>query len=184
MKYLIASIKITIVTMLICVVAYTGVVLAIAQTLFPNQADGSLVRDDEGHIVGSLQVAQNFTDARHFWPRPSAVDFDGSGAGGSNLSPRNPAIHDRAMEIAASHGANEGSLLPPDLVTASGSGLDPHITEKGALFQVRRVAAARQLSEAVVADLVKDNAKSVAGPFAPERIVNVLEINLALNALD
>ncbi len=182
MKILFASLRIAAVTLLVCCVAYPLVILAAAKVIAPASAEGSLVRAADGTVVGSRQVAQAFTQPRYFWPRPSAVDYNGTGAGGSNLSPASPALAERARETLASYGTT--TPIPADLVTASGSGLDPHISLAGAQYQASRVAAARGLPEERVRELIETEAQVVGASFAPERIVNVLEINVALDQLD
>jgi K+-transporting ATPase ATPase C chain len=183
MKDLFSSLKLTLATLLACCVAYPLAVLAVARTFAPASAEGSLLRNASGQIVGSRLIAQKFTQPRYFWPRPSAVDYNGAGAGGSNLSPASPKIRQRAEEVIAAHGAGPGRLLPADLATASGSGLDPHITEQAALFQAGRVAAARGLAVEQVEAKIRGMAFSPGGAFAPERLVNVLELNLVLDGM-
>ena len=182
MSDLLGSLRVAALTLLICVGGYTAAVLAFAQGLVPGRAEGSLIRAEDGRVLGSRLVAQGFEEPGHFWPRPSAVDWDASAAGGSNLSPANPALAERAAGIIAAHGG-EGPI-PADLVTASGAGLDPHVTLEGALYQVPRVAGARGLDAAELASLVRSVAASPGGPFTRQRIVNVLELNLALDAMD
>ncbi|MEA1618593.1 potassium-transporting ATPase subunit KdpC [Erythrobacter sp. T5W1-R] len=180
MQYLLPSLRLWLVTFAICVVGYTALVLAFAQSVAPFQANGSIIEAD-GRAVGSKLIAQDFSSPRYFWPRPSAVDYDGMGAGGSNTSPTSPELTDRAKELIARYGATADIPIPADLVAASGGGLDPHVSLEGALFQADRVAAARGLAPAEVRRLIEAQAVSAAGPFAPERIVNVLELNLALD---
>ncbi|MFL0669882.1 MAG: potassium-transporting ATPase subunit KdpC [Erythrobacter sp.] len=179
MHYLLPSLRLWLVTFAICVVGYTALVLAFAQTIAPFQANGSIIEAD-GRAVGSQLIAQDFTSHRYFWPRPSAVDYNGMGAGGSNTSPTSPELTERAKEIVARYGATAGNPIPADLVAASGGGLDPHISLAGALYQADRVAAARGMTASEVKRLIEAQAVRAAGPLAPERIVNVLELNLAL----
>lgn len=183
MSYILPSLRLWIVTFLVCVVGYAALMLGFAQTVAPYQANGSIIEVD-GRAVGSELIAQDFTSPRYFWPRPSAVDYDGMGAGGSNLSPTSPDLAARATETVARYGATAENPIPADLAAASGGGLDPHISLEGALYQAARVAEARGLASAAVEDLVRKMAASAAGPFAPEQIVNVLELNLALDRLD
>ena len=180
MQYLLPSLRLWLVTFLVCVIGYTALVLGFAQGLVPFQANGSIIEAD-GRAVGSQLIAQDFKSPRYVWPRPSAVDYDGMGAGGSNLSPTSPDLAARAAETVARYGATPENPVPADLVAASGGGLDPHISLEGALYQAGRVAAARGLPAAEVERLIEAQAVSAAGPFAPERIVNVLELNLALD---
>jgi K+-transporting ATPase ATPase C chain len=180
MSALLASIRITLATMAICVASYALVILAIGQLVTPWTANGWLI-EDRGRIVGSEQIAQAFAEPRYFWPRPSAVDYDGAGAGGSNKSPTSSDLTERAREIVARYGASANRPLSADLAAASGAGLDPHISLEGARFQVPRIAAARGVREAEVQALVERSAFAPGGPFTSGRIVNVLELNLALD---
>ena len=182
MTDLIGSLRVAALTLLICVGGYTAAVLAFAQAAVPGRAEGSLIRAEDGRILGSRLVAQGFAEPGRFWPRPSAVDYDAAAAAGSNLSPANPALAERARAEIARHGSD--APIPADLVTASGAGLDPHVTLEGALFQVPRVADARGLDTAEVSSLVRAMAASPGGPLTGGRIVNVLELNLALDGLD
>jgi len=156
MKDLISILRIVLATSLICVIGYGGLILAIGQTLTPHTANGSLVTGRDGTVVGSTQVAQSFSQPRYFWPRLSAVDDDGAGAGGSNLAPTNPALTERALPGLEALGATSSNPAPADLVTASGSGLDPHITLSAALYQLPRVAESRGLPAGEVEALFED----------------------------
>lgn len=182
MQYLLPSLRLWLVTFLVCVIGYSAMVLGFAQAVVPFQANGSIIEAD-GRAVGSQLIAQDFTSPRYFWPRPSAVDYDGMGAGGSNKSPTSPELTERAQAIIARHSATGDNPIPADLVAASGGGLDPHISLAGALYQADRIAAARGIAASEVRRLIEAQAVSAAGPFAPERIVNVLELNLALDQL-
>lgn len=182
MKSLIASIRLVIVTMLICAAGYTALILAFARVAAPETAEGSLVRDEKGQVIGSRLIAQKFTQRRYFWPRPSAVDYNAAGAGGSNKSPTSSDIVDRArVNTIPRYDATAGNPLPADLAAASGGGLDPHITEHAALYQAGRVAGARHLPLSQIEDLVKRHAFAPGGALTPDRLVNVLELNLALD---
>jgi len=183
MTYLLPSLRLWLVTMLVCVVGYTALVFGFAQGLVPNRANGSIIEVD-GRAVGSALVAQQFTTPGYFWPRPSAADYNAMGAMGSNLSPTSEALAERAAETIVRYGATAAVPLPADLVAASGGGLDPHISLAGALYQVSRVAAARGLDEGAVRQLVQDAAIAPGGVFAPDPIANVLELNLALDRLE
>lgn len=184
MHLLVSSIRIAAATMLICVAGYATAVWALAQAIAPDTANGSLIVGQGGAVVGSRQVAQAFTEPRYFWPRPSAVDYDGAGAGGSNKSPTSAEVANRGRELAERYGATPDNPVPADLVSASGAGLDPHISEEGALYQAGRVAAARGLETASVEELIREAAVSPGGVLTPGRIVNVLELNLALDAME
>ncbi|WP_048645284.1 potassium-transporting ATPase subunit C [Nitratireductor soli] len=183
MQSLLASIRIAAVTMLICVAGYATAVWAVARAIAPATAYASLITSQDGTIIGSRQIAQAFTRPEYFWPRPSAVDYDGAGAGGSNWSPTSSDVADRGREMVERYGATSENPLPAELAAASGAGLDPHISEAGALYQVARVAEARGLDQSRVGALVRNAAFSPGGFLTQDRIVNVLELNLALDRL-
>ena len=182
MKSFITSLRLVVVTMLVCVAGYTAVILALAQVITPDTAEGSLIKDKDGKIIGSHLIAQNFTNATYFWPRPSAVGYNASRAGGSNKSPTSSDLIDRVKQLIAQYGASAEKPLPAELAAASGGGLDPHITEHAALYQAERVAKARGLPQSQVEELIKRNAFAPGGSLTPDRLVNVLELNLALDA--
>lgn len=169
-------------------VAYPLLVTALAQVLFPHQANGSLVSKD-GRPVGSSLIGQEFTAPKYFWGRPSATapqPYNGTGSGGSNLGPTNPALADAAKQrIAALRAADPGNdaPVPVDLVAASGSGLDPEISPAAAQYQSARVAHARGLPPAEVRALVARYTRGRQFGVLGEPRVNVLELNLALDAL-
>jgi K+-transporting ATPase ATPase C chain len=172
---------------LITGIIYPLVTTGIAQLVFPGQAAGSLIQRD-GKSVGSALIGQNFSDNKHFWGRPSATSpmpNNAGGSGGSNLGPLNPALTDAVKgRVEALRAADPGNTaaIPVDLVTASSSGLDPHISPAAAQYQVARVAKARGLDIALVKTLVeKETEKPFAGFFGEPR-VNVLTLNLALEA--
>ena len=167
---------------------YPGVTTVIAQLLFPWQAEGSLVTKD-GKPVGSALIGQHFTGARHFWGRPSATapqPYNAGASGGSNLGPLNPALAEAVKaRIDALHAADPGNTapVPVDLVTASASGLDPHISVAAARYQVARVAKARGLEPDAVQALVDRATERPLLPVLGETRVNVLRLNLALDAM-
>jgi K+-transporting ATPase ATPase C chain len=181
MKIFICSLRIVLGTWAICVIGYGGLILAIGQGVTPHTADGSLLENGDGQIVGSRQIAQSFAQPAYFWPRLSAVDYDGAGAGGSNLAPTSPVISERAQPVLAALGATSERPAPADLVTASGSGLDPHISLEAALYQAPRVAEARSGEVSAVEALIDSLAFSSGGALTEGRIVNVLELNLLLD---
>lgn len=175
-----AGLRLLLVTLLTCSAGYPIIIWLIAQAIVPESANGSLLTSADGTVIGSRVIAQRFTRMDYFWPRPSAVNYDASHAGGSNLSPLNPALKDRVTAFQSRIG-NDARPIPPDLVTASGSGLDPHITLAAALYQVDRVARARRMDSPALSRLVESAAFRPGGPFTPEPIVNVLELNLMLD---
>jgi potassium-transporting ATPase KdpC subunit len=181
MDSLLASIRLVVATMAICVVGYAAVIWGIGRAATPYTAQGSLVTAPDGTVRGSRLIAQNFTEPDYFWPRPSAVDYNGAGAGGSNKSPTSEALTERGLEITARYGATPENPLPAELAAASGGGLDPHISERAALYQAPRVAEARGLPLADVEALIGEHRFAPGGFFTPDRLVNVLELNLALD---
>jgi K+-transporting ATPase ATPase C chain len=163
---------------------YPLLVTGIAQVAFPNQANGSSITRD-GVVVGSSLVGQAFTGLGYFHPRPSAIAYEASASGASQLGPTNPdllaAVQDRAVAYRAQNGLAPGALVPVDAVTASGSGLDPLISVANAELQAPRVARARGIDVAVVLALVRENTVRRAFGFLGEPGVNVLRLNLALD---
>lgn len=178
-------------TLLLLLTILTGLVYPLAVTglanmFFPDQANGSMIVY-EGKIIGSKLIGQYFDKPEYFWSRPSATapsPYNAGASGGSNLGPTNPALIEtviaRVAAIRAADPDNELSI-PVDLVTASGSGLDPHITPAAALYQVKRVAHARGLDEAVVQTLIAEHTEERQFGLLGERRVNVLQLNLALD---
>ncbi len=172
---------VSLVTFAICAVGYPALVWSLAQLMFPRQAEGSLIYNRDRTVVGSELIAQPFTSDRYFHPRPSAVDYKADASGASNLGTKNPALHQQILERAEAIGASSANPIPVDLVTASASGLDPHISPEAAVYQIARVAAARKTSPDLMRKLVDDSIErsgSILG--APPR-VNVLLLNLALD---
>jgi K+-transporting ATPase ATPase C chain len=186
MQLLIASIRIVVMTMLICVVGYTGLTWTVAQILTPDTANGSLITTPDGKVIGSRLIAQKFEQPRYFWPRPSAAGkngYDATSAAGSNKSPTSTDLTDRARELVSRYGATAERPLPAELATASGGGLDPHISVHAAFYQADRVAQARGRPRPQIEALIQDHAFSPGAFFTPDRLVNVLELNLALDQL-
>jgi K+-transporting ATPase ATPase C chain len=168
-------------------VVYPLVVTGVAKVAFADQAAGSLVLSKEGKPVGSLLIGQNFSDPKYFWGRPSATSpmpNNGAGSSGSNQSPLNPALTEavkgRIEALRAADPANTRPV-PVDLVTASGSGLDPHISVAAADYQAARVARVRGVPPAVVQGLVAQHTEGRLLGLLGEARVNVLELNLALD---
>jgi len=181
---------------LITGLAYPLAITGVAGAIFPKQAEGSLIEKD-GKVVGSALIGQEFNSAKYFHGRPSATvapdpndstktvpaPYNAANSGGSNLGPTSKALNDRIKEDVEKLKAENPSMpVPVDLVTTSGSGLDPDISPEGALFQVPRVAKARNLSEDQVRQLVTDNTQGRLGGLLGEPRVNVLALNLALDA--
>jgi K+-transporting ATPase ATPase C chain len=169
-------------TLVVCAVAYPACVWGMAHLLFPSQASGSLIYGADGRLViGSELVAQRFASDRYFHPRPSFVEYNAAAAGGSNMATSNPELRKAVVERLDREKATPERPAPVDLVTASGSGLDPDISPESADYQAARVAAARGLPIAKVRALVDAHTnRSLALLGAPPR-VNVLELNLALD---
>ena len=177
----------TIVLALVCCGLYPLVVYGIAQVAFPHKANGSLIVTKDGTVRGSELLGQNFSEAKYFHPRPSAAGkgYDASNSSGSNLGPTsqkvNDAIKDRIAAYRAENGLKETDAIPADAVTASGSGLDPHISLRNAELQAPRVAKARNLDEAKVRELIQQNTDSADLGILGEPGVNVLKLNLTLD---
>ena len=169
--------------------AYPLIVTGAAQLAFPEAAQGSLVRDAGGHVQGSALIGQGFTRPGYFWTRPSYAGdgWDASRSSGSNLGPLNPALHEAvAARIAALRAADPTNQapVPIDLVTASGSGLDPHISPAAAEYQVARVARARGMPRTEVATLVTAYTRERLLGIFGEPVVDVLALNRALDAAE
>jgi potassium-transporting ATPase KdpC subunit len=177
-----ASLRITLVTIVFCGGLYPLVILGFARIAAPDLASGSLLHDGGGHVVGSRLIAQAFTRPGYFWPRPSAVNYDASAAGGSNLSPASPEVRARALKMVAAYHAGAGKPLPADLAAASGSGLDPFITLPAALYQAPRVARSRGMNLPDVELMLRRNASGNRPFRTGEGLVNVVEVNLELDA--
>jgi K+-transporting ATPase ATPase C chain len=169
-------------------VIYPAVVTALAQLLFPHQANGSLITDATGKKTGSSLIGQPFSSPGHFWGRPSATGpfpYNAGASSGSNLGPTNPALMDAVkarIEALKAADPDNKAPVPVDLITASGSGLDPHISPAAADYQINRVAKARNMQPEKLRTLVDANTESRQWGFLGEPRVNVLTLNLALDA--
>lgn len=179
------SIRFTIVTTILLGLAYPLLVTGIAEAIFPRKAAGSLILKD-GQVIGSELLAQSFTSDKYFHPRPSAAGngYDATSSGGSNLAQSNKTLVDRIQgSIDKLSKENPGNPVPIDLVTTSGSGLDPDITPDAAFFQLPRVAKARGISEDRIHELIQDHITNRQLGVLGEPRVNVLDINLDLDKI-
>jgi len=185
MKNLITAILMTIVTTVLLGLVYPLVVTGLAQVIFPDQANGSLIKSSDGTLLGSRLIGQPFSSPGYFRSRPSAagvVGYDAGASSGSNLGPTNQKLIDRVKaNVDKLKIENPGKPVPIDLVTTSGSGLDPHISPAAAEFQIPRIARERKLTEAVVRNLVAAHTEGRDFGFLGEPRVNVLELNLDLD---
>lgn len=184
-KNLFISIYMTLATTVLLGIIYPLVVTGLAQWIFPRQANGELIHE-HGVLVGSKLIGQPFTSPDYFYSRPSAAGaagYDASASGGSNLGPTNKVLIDRvAADVAKLAKENPGVPVPVDLVTASGSGLDPDISPAAAEFQIPRIARERGMSQADIRTLVSRHTQPRQFGFLGEPRVNVLELNLDLDA--
>jgi K+-transporting ATPase ATPase C chain len=184
MQFLIASIRLVVATMAICVVGYAAVIWVVGAIFSPYTAQGSLVTAADGKIIGSRLIAQKFDQPKYFWPRPSAAGkegYDATAAAGSNKAPTSEDVTKRGKEMVERYGATPQDPLPAELAAASGGGLDPHISERAALYQAKRVAEARGLPLSQVESVIRQNVFAPGAFLTPDRLVNVLELNLALD---
>jgi K+-transporting ATPase ATPase C chain len=185
-KNLLISIWMTLATTVLLGIIYPLAVTGLAQVIFPRQANGELIRKSDGKIVGSSLIGQPFTSAGYFHSRPSAAGpagYDPMASGGSNLGPTNKALLDRvSASVQGLQAENPAAGIPVDLATASGSGLDPHISPASADFQVPRVARERGMSEAEVRAALREHSEDRQIGFLGEPRVNVLELNLDLDS--
>ncbi len=185
-KNLITAVLMTITTTVLLGILYPLLVTGLAQLIFPKQANGQLIQGKDGVVVGSRLIGQPFSGPGYFHSRLSAAGaagYDASASSGSNLGPTNAQLIARVNgDVAKLQAESPGVLIPVDLVTSSGSGLDPDITPAAAKFQIQRVASERKVSEAEVTGLVGENSKNRQWGFLGEPRVNVLELNIALDA--
>lgn len=185
-KYILPALKLTLVFIILCAVLYPLLIAGIGR-MTPGGGKGETLSVN-GKVVGYANIGQRFTEDRYFWSRPSAAGYSASGSSGSNKGPSNPDyLKDVQAHIDTFLAHNPGIRkedIPAELVTYSGSGLDPDLSPAGARIQVRRIAVARKIPESEVNDLVTRNTeKPLWGIFGPEK-VNVLKLNIALNAMN
>src|SRR5215470_17168662 len=187
MKPIIISLRTTIVTIVLTGLIYPYVMTGLAQVLFPWRANGSLVTDENGQVVGSELIAQGFANPAYLQPRPSAAGdkgYDPTSSGGSNLGTTSKKLQDRVrqdVERLKKENPDAPGAIPVELVTTSGSGLDPHLSPQGALWQAPRVAKARGISVERVQAVVESNVEGRTFGILGEPRVNVLLVNLALD---
>lgn len=184
-KYLLPAAKLTLVMIVLCAVIYP-VFLAMVGKLTPGQGKGETVSIN-GKVVGYAKIGQKFTEDKYFWGRPSAVDYNAAGSAGSNKGPSNPdylkVVQERIDSFLVHNPGVTKENIPAELVTASGSGLDPDLSPAAAKVQVKRIAAVRQISEQTLNSLIeKHTQKPLLGFMGPAKI-NVLALNIALDEL-
>jgi K+-transporting ATPase ATPase C chain len=184
MKQLGKSLKVFFFMTLLTGVVYPVLMTGVARTFFPGNSSGRLI-NHQGTLIGSELIAQKFEGTRYFWPRPSAVDFNPMNSGGSNLGPTSgellKAVTSRKEKLKAANPS--ATSLPQDMLFASGSGLDPHISPQAAIFQIKRIAKVRKISEQTLFDLVHSFTHPRQWGIFGEPRVNVLMLNLALDHL-
>ena len=184
-----SAIMATLILAVVCCGFYPLVVYGIAQLAFPHQANGSLIVAKEDTVRGSELLGQEFTEAKYFHPRPSAAGngYDAAHSGGSNLGPTSKKLDDlikgRIAAYRTENSLSEQTEVPADAVTASASGLDPHVSPRNAELQLPRVAKARNLNESKVRELIAQNTDQPSLGFLGEPGVNVLKLNLALDSI-
>ncbi|NMW17532.1 MAG: potassium-transporting ATPase subunit C [Chlorobiaceae bacterium] len=182
-RQLAVSLRLLPITVVICSGLYTVIILLAGQVV-PYSSSGSLIRSEKGEVVGSDLIGQQFKQPKYFWPRPSAVSWNAASAGASNISPASLAMRQKTEKLLPPFALKKGEKIPADLVTASGSGLDPHISFAAARFQVPRVAQARGLSiDQVMAVINSPGSGKSSIPLLNESVINVLQLNRSLDRL-
>jgi potassium-transporting ATPase KdpC subunit len=184
-KYVWPSLKLSLVFIILCAVLYPLLIAGVAK-LAPGRGKGETVMVN-GKVVGYANIGQKFTDDKYFWSRPSAVDYNAAGSAGSNKGPSNPdylkQVQDRIDSFLVHNPSVKKEEIPAELVTASGSGLDPDLSPAGAKVQVKRIAAVRKLDEEQILFLIdKQTEGPLLGMFGPAK-VNVLKLNIELDKL-
>ncbi|MFS0780252.1 potassium-transporting ATPase subunit KdpC [Bacillus sp. 1P06AnD] len=179
--------RISLVFMILCGLVYPFIFTGVAQTLMPVKADGSLIKDKVGTIVGSELIGQQVSDPAYFQGRVSSIEYNGSGSGSNNYAPSNPDLEKRLENSIDKWKKDNPTVpiaeVPSELLTNSGSGLDPHITPKGAEVQVDRISDKGGISKSVLRKLIKEHTDGKELGFFGQEKVNVLKLNLALNEL-
>lgn len=181
---LLTALRAAMVFLVLCGVLYTGIATLLGGLLFPHQAKGSLI-EHNGEVVGSSLVGQPFVSPQYFYGRPSAANYDPTATGGSNLAPSNPALRERVKADSAQIQAKESvraDSIPVELLASSGAGLDPDISPEAARLQAPRVAAARGLSESAVLEAIEQHIQGPQWRIFGQPRVNVLQLNLAMDA--
>src|SRR6185436_9153874 len=184
-KYLLPSLKLTLVLLVLCSVLYPLLIAAVGK-LTPGRGDGETVSVN-GKVVGYAKIGQKFTDDRYFWSRPSAVDYNAAGSAGSNKGPSNPEylkqVQDRIDTFLVHNPGIDKKDIPAELVTASGSGEDPDLSPAAAKIQVKRIATVRNIDESSLYSLVDQHTEGPLLGFLGPSKVNVLKLNIALDEL-
>ena len=171
-----------VITFIVCAIIYPVAVWGMARAAFPKEAEGSLIRNTEGVVIGSELIAQPFASDTYFQPRPSAVDYKADATGGSNLGTKNPDLRKKVVERAEALKATKENPAPLDLISASGGGMDPHVSREAALYQIARVSSARKMSTEQVTALVERHVETSGAIIGAPARVNVLRLNLDLDA--
>nr|WP_258554402.1 potassium-transporting ATPase subunit KdpC [Oligella urethralis] len=168
-------------------IVYPLAMTALSQTLMPSQANGSLYKDDQGKVIGSSLIGQNFDDPKYLWGRPSAANYDAKASSGSNLGPLNPELVQTvqaAMSKLKASDPDNTAAVPLALVSASGSGLDPHISPASAKWQVNRIAKQRGIRAELVQKVIDEHTQGPQFGLFGDPVVNVLAVNMALDKLN
>jgi K+-transporting ATPase ATPase C chain len=188
MNHIKTALKLFAILLVLVGVIYPVAVTVLAQLVFSNEAEGNLLYDSSGKVIGSALIGQPFSDPKYFWPRPSVTSeypYNALASGGSNLGPTNKHLMEQiAMRADLLKSSGIQDPVPSDLVMASASGLDPHISMQSALIQIPRVARARNLDEETLRKLVLDHVEERQFGFLGEQRVNVLKLNLALDSMN
>jgi K+-transporting ATPase ATPase C chain len=185
-KYIAPSLKLTLLMIVLCSAIYPLLIAGISKAA--DGKGGGAKALVNGKIVGYANVGQKFTEDKYFWGRPSAVDYNAAGSGGSNKGPSNPdylrTLEDRVDIFLVHNPAVKRSEIPTEMITASGSGLDPDISPRSALIQVKRIAAIRKIDEAVLNSLIQKNTQAALAGFLGPVKINVLKLNIALDQIN